>query len=85
MRHSRICENSTSRSRNGWPIGKEKSMTKHPLDAVELALVDASNALSDMRETNYDGLGRIDEAIDDVLRLIQARIRADLDPADPRD
>jgi hypothetical protein len=64
-------------------------MTKHPLDAVESALVDASNALYD---SGWDAVhysqGRyldIDNAVDAALRLVQAQIRYDLDPPDPRD
>ena len=76
-------------------------MTKHPLDAVESALVDASNALQDampeqssMKLANGSRVlfgesavryGRIDDAVDEALRLVQAEIRVDLDPPDLRD
>ena len=56
-------------------------MTKHPLDAVESALVDAGNALYNSEYT----LQELDTAIDDALRLVRAEIRVDLDPPDPRD
>jgi hypothetical protein len=57
-------------------------MTKHPLDAVESALVDASNALQDTLVEYYDTnswLTDIDTAIDAALRLVQAEIRYDSD------
>ena len=62
-------------------------MTKHPLDAVESALVDASNALNNVDDDVAEHIqySRIDNAIDDALRLVQAQIRYDLDPPDPRD
>ena len=61
-------------------------MTKHPLDAVESALVDASNALQDALTGSDDvALHLIDLDIDSVLRKVQAEIRYDLDPPDPRD
>ena len=56
-------------------------MTKHPLDAVESALVNASNALDEC-ESDYQ---MVDNAIDNALRLVQAIIRRDIDPPDPRD
>ena len=64
-------------------------MTKHPLDTVESALVDASNAFNDMLG-DFDGIPshrtmEIDDAIDDALRRVQAVIRYDLNPPDPRD
>jgi hypothetical protein len=62
-------------------------MTKHPLDAVESALVDASNAMNGVEQepAQDESYQRIDEAIDAALRLVQAEIRADLDPPDSRD
>ena len=67
---------------------------KHPLDAVESALVDASNALQDALPDEpkwkigsgfATRMANLDEAIDAALRLVQAEIRRDLDPPDPRD
>ena len=62
-------------------------MTKHPLDAVESALVDASNALNDVEQepAQDESYQCIDDAIDAALRMVQAQIRYDLDPPDPRD
>ena len=60
-------------------------MTKHPLDAVASALVDASNALQDVDEFSGLDYAHVDEAIDAALRLVQMIIRNDIDPPDPRD
>ena len=61
-------------------------MTKHPLDRVESALVDASNELQGVLSDSHDvALHLIDLDIDSVLRKVQAAIRYDLDPPDPRD
>ena len=63
-------------------------MIKHPLDAVESALVDASNALNDVDTDDKQfalTLLRIDADIDNTLRFVQATIHRDLDPPDPRD
>jgi hypothetical protein len=66
---------------------------KHPLDAVESALVDASNALDEVRSA-AENSAQYDDAdgfIDAALREVQRIIRYDLDPgcppwpADPRD
>ena len=60
-------------------------MTSHPLDRVESALVDASNALQDVDDIHIFTLPAIDAAIDTALGLVQAEIRADRDQHDPRD
>lgn len=61
-------------------------MTRHPLDAVESALVDASNALQEAwPEHDLAVYVALDQSIDAALRLVQAEMRADLDPPDPRD
>ena len=68
-------------------MGRFNTM-RHPLDAVESALVDASNALQDadgIFPYQWGDIEYIDHAIDVALRLVQAQIRADLDPSDPRD
>ena len=64
---------------------------KHPLDAVESALVDASNSLQesmpDIDRFSIPALPYVllDQAIDAALRLAQSIIRHDTDPPDPRD
>ena len=71
----------------GEKMMKHDWTVKHPLDAVESALVDASNALNNVDDDVAEHIqySRIDNAIDDALQLVQAQIRADLDPPDPRD
>ena len=66
---------------------KHEWTNKHPLDAVESALVDASNALNDIRVDHHTRAmtERMNAAIDEALRLVQADIRRDLNPPDPRD
>ena len=63
---------------------------RHPLDRVESALVDASNALDDAIDAMDDyhrgsETATIDLHVDAVLREVQAIIRRDLNPSDPRD
>ena len=60
---------------------------KHPLDRVESALVDASNALHDIRVDHHTRAmtERMNAAIDEALRLVQADIRRDPNPPDSRD